>query len=298
MKRILITGAGGFTGRYVAAALASKDYDVYGLGSHADSAIDGLVGYHRVDLANVSSLRSLVEQVRPDGVIHLAGIAFVGHGSIAEIYETNLLGTRNLLQALADSSVQQSSIILASSANVYGNSREGVLDENVPFNPANDYAASKASMEMVAKLYSDRLPITITRPFNYTGRGQSDKFLVPKIVDHFKRRAPVLELGNIDVSRDFSDVRVIAEAYARLLTSSKAIGTTVNLCSGRCYSLREILSKTHCLSGHTLDVKVNPDFVRSNEVRKMLGDPSLLHNLIGPLDMPPLEETLSWMLEA
>lgn len=298
MKRVLITGASGFTGRFLAKALADKGLAVFGSGATAPASWDcKLAGYFEADLGEPGSAGALVREVRPDGVIHLAGIAFVGHGDVSEIYHTNVVGTRNLLQALVESDTEISSVILASSANVYGNAREGALDEAMPFNPVNDYAASKAAMELVANVYRERLPITITRPFNYTGRGQSIKFLIPKIVDHARRRAPAIELGNLDVFRDFSDVRVVVEAYSRLLTTPAAVGRTVNICSGRCYSLREILALVAELSGHDMMVSVNPEFVRQNEVHVMKGDPSLLETLVGSLEMPPIRDTLSWMLD-
>lgn len=298
MNRVLVTGAGGFTGRYLAAALAERGIEVFGTGT-ADGAsgADALFEYFPADLADTAALRAILREVRPDGIVHLAGIAFVAHGDVSEIYAVNLLGTRGLLDAVARSEVPVSAVVLASSANIYGNAREGLLDETLPPNPANDYAVSKAAMELVAGLYRERLPIVVVRPFNYTGRGQSTRFLIPKIVDHARRRAPVIELGNLDVWRDFSDVRAVAQAYCRLLECPGAIGRTVNICSGRLHSLREILALVGSLGGHEMDVRVNPAFVRRNEVRRMRGDDALLTGLIGPLGMPPIEQTLAWMLE-
>jgi nucleoside-diphosphate-sugar epimerase len=290
--RALITGIEGFTGGYVAAELEQAGYDVHGLcaDSHAASG--------RVCVANLrdaSALESAVADIVPDVVVHLAAIAFVGHGNANAFYETNLMGTRNLLAALVKTGCRPQSVLLASSANIYGNATQGLLDEATPPNPANDYAVSKLAMEYMARLWQDRLPIVMVRPFNYTGVGQSPDFLLPKIISHFQRRAPKMELGNLDVWRDFSDVRAVAKAYRRLL-ETKASGQTVNICSGRVFSLRQILSMVERIAGYHIPMESNPALVRSDEVYRLGGNPQRLKNLIGDWQNPPLEETLAWML--
>lgn len=297
MTRTLVTGAAGFTGRYVAHALAERGHEVHGLVHMHEPELADIVRAHEADLADQDALKKVVAEVRPDHVVHLAAIAFVAHGDIEQMYRTNVVGTRQLLDALAESPATPSSVLIASSANIYGNAREGVLDESVPAAPANDYGVSKVATEYVAQLYASRLPITVLRPFNYTGRGQSIDFLLPKIVAHARARAPVIELGNLDVARDFSDVRTVAAAYAKLLTEPAAVGETFNICSGRAVSLREVVEMVSELSGHPLEVSVNPAFVRANEVRTLCGSPDKLEKVIGPLDSIPLSETLGWMLE-
>ena len=293
MKRVLITGVKGFTGRYVAAELVAHGWEVWGTGAHDEP---GDATYRHVDLADGDGLRRVVAELQPHAVVHLAAIAFVGHGDADAFYRVNLIGTRNLLAALAAAERRPECVLLASSANVYGNVTEGVLSESTPPNPANDYAVSKPAMEWMARLWMDRLPIVIARPFNYTGVGQAESFLLPKIVAHFRRRAETIELGNLDVWRDFSDVRAVARAYRRLL-EVRPVGETVNVCSGRTHSLREVLTMAEGISGHPMRVEVNPAFVRANEVRTLCGDPAKLCSLIGEWDSPPLEETLWWMLE-
>lgn len=291
--RALITGMKGFTGRYVAAELQSHGWDVWGVGTQPDAADPR---YRCANLLDASALQLVVEDVQPDVVVHLAAIAFVGHGDADAFYRVNLLGTRNLLAVLADARRKPQCVLLASSANVYGNSIEGVLTEAAPLNPANDYAVSKLAMEFMARLWMDQLPIVIARPFNYTGVGQSEDFLLPKMAAHFRRRADTIQLGNLDVWRDFSDVRAVAQAYRRLLQICPA-GATVNVCSGRMHSLREVLHMMGRISSHSLDVQVNPAFVRGNEVRSLRGSADKLLGLIGDWEVPPLEETLRWMLE-
>ncbi|WP_269933989.1 GDP-mannose 4,6-dehydratase [Serratia liquefaciens] len=291
-KRALITGINGFTGRYVAAELSAAGYRVFGLGSLPSTQED----YLQVNLLNADELTDAIAQVKPDVVVHLAAIAFVGHGDTSAFYSVNVVGTRNLLQALYDCGKSLDAILIASSANVYGNSIEGKLDESTPANPANDYAVSKLAMEYMAKLWMDKLPIFITRPFNYTGVGQAENFLLPKIVKHYKEKATIIELGNIDVWRDFTDVRALSKAYVALL-QAKPVGETINVCSGRTYSLREAVALCEKISGHFLEIRVNPAFVRPNEVKSLCGDASKLRATIGEWDTPPLEETLRWMLE-
>jgi GDP-6-deoxy-D-talose 4-dehydrogenase len=298
MPRTLVTGAAGFTGRYVVEELAALGHEVHAIVHHAsDGPIDGVREVYEADLTNLDAVSGAVAAVRPDHVIHLAAIAFVAHGDIDQMYRTNVVGTRQLLEALAQADARPASVVVASSANIYGNAREGQLDEDLPAAPANDYGVSKVASEYVASLYASRLPIAITRPFNYTGRGQSDSFLIPKIVSHVRRGADVIELGNIDVARDFSDVRTVADAYARLLTTPAAIGETFNICSGRPVTLKEVIDLATQISGHRMDVRVNPAFVRANEVRTLSGSAAKLERTIGPLKDISLKDTLRWMIE-
>ena len=294
-KKALITGINGFTGHYMAAELSAAGYRVFGLGSSASSTKDD---YYQADLSDLDSLVAIIKRILPDVVIHLAAIAFVDHGNPSAFYNVNLMGTRNLLQALASCDKKTEAVLLASSANVYGNRQEGKLKETSSTYPVNDYGVSKLSMEYMAHLWCDELPIIITRPFNYTGVGQEENFLLPKIVKHFKSKASKIELGNINVFRDFTDVRALTNAYLRLIESKLAIGQTINVCSGRIYALSEIMNFCTEITGHEIEIIVNPAFVRANEVKSLSGDVAKLKSIIGNWDTPPIEDTLKWMLEA
>lgn len=287
-RRVLVTGASGFTGRYVIERLKTEGCDVVSLASDADTAV-GVP----VDLLDRDALRAALQQLRPELVIHLAAISFVAHGDADEIYRVNIVGTRNLLEALAELPSPPAHVLLASSANVYGNAG-GVLGEDAAFSPQNDYAVSKMSMEAMAALWTDRLPITLVRPFNYTGVGQSERFLIPKIVAHFKQRAAVIELGNIDVSRDFYDVRCVAELYARLL-ARPASGEVYNICSGVEWSLQQVIDALRELSGHDIEVRVNPAFVRANEVKSLRGSNDKVLAKVGGMPAFDFSSTLAWM---
>ena len=299
MTRTLVTGAAGFTGQYVARILAERGHEVHALVHDAhDGPIAGVAHAYQANLTDLDALTRIMGEVRPDHVVHLAAIAFVAHDDVEQMYRTNVVGTRQLLEALARTARIPASVVLASSANVYGNAREGAQDESLPLAPANDYGVSKVAMEYLASSYSTRLPLILVRPFNYTGRGQSTDFIIPKIVAHARARAPVIELGNLDVARDFSDVRDVAEVYARLLATPQAIGGTYNICSGRAVSLRQVLGLVDELSEHHMEVKVNPAFVRANDVQTLWGSPAKLESAIGAPPSIPLEATLRWMLEA
>ena len=291
MPTVLITGLWSFTGRYLAHELISNGYNVCGT---VFDKTPGADNEYSVDLCNLSDVRKLVNQVKPDYVIHLAAISFVAHGDAKAIYLTNVVGTRNLLQALSESNRSPRSILLASSANIYGNAVVNPVTESTPATPVNDYAISKLAMEYMASLWMDRLPITIVRPFNYTGVGQATNFLLPKIVAHFQRGKATIELGNLDVERDFSDVRVVANVYRRLLESGRA-GETFNICSGRTTSLKDILTMMTDIAEYSINVKINPDFVRENEIKILRGDNSKLLKTIGKVNSVPVRETLEWM---
>lgn len=293
MTTVLITGINGFTGYYLAEELRSAGYSLVGLSSTETIQNASSVNYV-CNLLDHEKLIDILTEVKPDVVVHLAAVAFVAHGDVEAIYRTNVVGTRNLLEAIIKSQHIPRSVLLASSANIYGNALIEPIDEKVSAAPANDYAVSKLSMEYMARLWLDRLPITVVRPFNYTGAGQSLNFLIPKIVDHFKRRAPILELGNLDVVRDFSDVRSVTQCY-RLLIESRTQGEVFNICSGQGHSLLDVLQMMREISGHNPEIKVNPAFVRANEVHRLVGSSAKLEGVIGKVSVIPLKSTLQWM---
>jgi nucleoside-diphosphate-sugar epimerase len=293
-RRALITGLSGFTSAYLAQELRHAGYRVFGsVMPGAEIGADCV----QADLTDRAAVARMVEQVQPDVVAHLAAIAFVAHADAEQFYRVNIVGTRNLLEALAAQPRKSSAVLLASSANVYGNASAGIIDEDVAPAPANEYAVSKLAMEYAARLWSDRLPIVIARPFNYTGVGQGSHFLLPKIVNHFRRRARVIELGNLDVARDFSDVRSVAACYRRLLADCPA-GQTINVCSGQGHTLAGVLDSMTSIAGYQIEVRVNPALVRTNEVQVLVGSNAKLRGAIGPVQQIALADTLRWMYQA
>lgn len=280
--RILITGANGFTGQHFADAAVNNGHKVIAL---------------KANLNDVVSLNQEVLSVVPDAVVHLAAISFVGHEKDEEFYRVNVIGTTNLLKALVQPALKKTRVLVASSANVYGTPDIEVIDESVSPAPVNHYAASKLAMEYMVKTWFDKLPIVITRPFNYTGVGQHDNFLIPKIVAHYRRGEKIIELGNLDVSRDFSDVRDVVAAYVSLLESD-ACSIAVNICSGQAIALREVIHKMNIIAGYEIEVRVNPAFVRANEIPRLCGSNDFLKKLINYSPKYTFDQTLRSMFEA
>lgn len=279
--RLLLTGADGFTGVHLTQAASKAGFEVFPLKS---------------DLSNAGALKEEVAQIAPTHVIHLAGISAVTHANQQEFYKVNLFGTLNLLDALLKAKGPIQKIILASSANVYGNTESNSIGEDLAPLPVNQYAMSKLAMEYMARSYLDNLPIIFTRPFNYTGVGHDTRFAIPKIIEHFKKNAPVIELGNMTVQREYNDVRNVCNIYLDLLEQGQ-VGEVYNICSGRTSSLNLVMAELRRLTGQIIEVRVNPNFVRKNEIEVLAGNPEKLEKCIGKVNWRPLEDTLNWMLE-
>jgi len=288
MQTVLLTGAGGFTGRYLRRALESRGYKVASL---------QVEGPNPCDLTDLAATELAVRHARPDAVVHLAAVSFVGHDDPGEFYRVNVFGTLNLLQSLAGLDRPPRKILIASSGNVYGTPDIEVLDESICPAPVNHYASSKLAMEhMVRSNWFTRLPIVIARPFNYTGPGQAVHFVIPKIVQHFRDRASFIELGNLNVFRDFSDVDDVVAAYVALLESD-VNSEIVNICSGQGIALLDVIRIMNQLAGYEIEVRVNPEFVRENEVPRLVGSNAKLRALVKLSEPCPFAETLKRMFE-
>ena len=276
MSRVLVTGIDGFTGRYVARTLVARGHEVIGMSRDGSGPHDAPVAatFH-ADLADLAALTAMMRDSRPDRIVHLAAISAVTHGDIAAIYQTNVVGSHNLLQSIVDANVQPDAVLLASSATIYGNASEGKIEESAALVPVNDYGVSKMAVEHIGRIYGDQMPITIVRPFNYTGVGQSANFIIPKMVDHARRGETRLIMGDLNIARDFSDVRTVADCYARLLDAPDAAGKTFNICSGRPYILRDVLKIIEQLSGMRFDIGINPEFMRKTDLMTLFGSRAL-----------------------
>jgi nucleoside-diphosphate-sugar epimerase len=280
--KILLTGAAGFTGLFFKSQAEVAGHTVVAM---------------IADLTDKASVAAEVLELQPEAVVHLAAISFVGHDDDAAFYGVNVIGSGNLLAAIKALPVKPRCVLLASSANIYGNCISSPIVESQQPAPVNHYAISKLAMEHVAATYLDNLPIVLSRPFNYTGVGQAENFLIPKLVSHFARKADVVELGNLSVEREFNDVRMVCDAYLRLLERGVP-GQTYNVCSGVPHTLASVIKTLETLTGHRISVNVNPSFVRANEVHRLCGSPDKLQACVGRLPGFTLASTLQWMLDA
>lgn len=284
--KILLTGATGFTGRHFSNLAKVSSHEIVAL---------------QANLNDTLALEAEVNRTAPDAVLHLAGKSFVVSNDDLPYYQVHVIGTVNLLNALSKLAKTPHKVVIASSATVYGNYAFERISEDESAKPMGHYAVSKLATEFLALNFADRLPIVITRPFTYTGPGQNNQFVIPKIVEHFAKRSAYIELGNLNVEREFNDVRMISEAYLRLLHDGRA-GEIYNLCSGQSHTLQSVIQLLTNLTGHSIEIRVNPAFVRKNEVHRMSGNPSKINSLFlthnSSLKQYSLQDTLEEMLKA
>jgi nucleoside-diphosphate-sugar epimerase len=291
-KRVLITGINSFTGKYLYEEFLAHGYDVWGTG-RVDST-DPQIG--KIDILDLENLTQFIKKVNPDIVIHLAAISYAASQDLKKLYETNIIGTRNLLLSLDSVLSAPDIVVIPSSGTVYGSS-ELPLNENSRLNPSNDYGISKLSVEYLAKIWSEKLNIIITRPFNYTGTGQSDMFFIPKIVKHHVTKAKSIQLGNIDIYRDISDVRTVVATYRRLIEACP-VGGIYNICSGKAILLKDIFNLVSLHTNHKVEVKINSKFQRKDEAIVRVGDKSKIELLIGEIQSYSIEQTLNSLISS
>jgi len=278
--KILLTGADSFTGVHFIKKCKDLHIDIIPLKS---------------DLLNLNDLHDEIKNLYVDYVVHLAGISFVNHDNQDIFDSVNVFGTRNLLSALKDMKKRPSKILLASSANIYKSIQSGLITESSEIEPINPYAKSKFEMEKMAiELYGNVFKFIIVRPFNYTGKSQNNLFLVPKIVDHFKRKFHSIELGALDVKREFNDVRFVVDCYISLLKNLDD-NEIINICTGNSFSINDVLNKMKCITDHHPEIKVNQDFIRKNEVKNLAGSPNKLLKFSMIKNNYNLDQTLMWM---
>jgi len=291
-EKIFITGITGFTGKHLEVYLKERGYDVYGTVLEQQTSENHLI----CDILSEKSLFEILNKIKPDYIVHLAAISFVAAKNQQNIYNVNVFGTLNLLDAIKKLDYKPKKILIASSASVYGNI-EGELHEQMCPEPVNHYGNSKLVMENMTKAYFNNQNIIITRPFNYTGIGQESHFLIPKIVTHYKERKEEIELGNIDVFREFNDVNFVIKCYTELLFSNVK-SEIVNVCTGNELSINDILEIANQIVGYKIKVKVNPEFIRKNEVKILKGSVNKMRSIIGDFTKEyKIEGTLKQMLK-
>lgn len=278
--KILLTGADGFTGFHFIKKCQDLNINVISLKS---------------DLLNLNDLETEIKHLNIDYVVHLAGISFVANKDVDIFNSVNVLGTRNLLSALKNMNKRPSKILLASTANIYKSIQSGLIKESDVIDPINPYAKSKLKMEQMAiELFGKFFTFIIVRPFNYTGKNQNVKFLIPKIINHFKKKSNSIELGALDVKREFNDVRYVVDCYISLLKNLEK-NEIINICTGNSYNVKEVLNKMESISKHSLQININPDFIRKNEIQNLAGSPEKLLNTSLIKNNYSLDNTLMWM---
>jgi GDP-4-dehydro-6-deoxy-D-mannose reductase len=260
------------------------------------------VQYHEVEIRDAERVRSLVREVNPDQIYHLAGITAVDaswtHPRLT--YEVNVFGAQNVFDAAMNLPAPPR-ILNVSTSQVYAPAC-GILTEESRLRPDNPYAASKAMAELLVFQYRDRAPggIITARSFNHTGCGQPPNFVLPSIAKQFAEielglRPPKLNLGNIAVRRDFTDVRDVVRAYCMLLEKGRT-SEVYNVCSGTAVLVSDIIKMFQAISGIDITIEIDADKVRPREVAEIYGDPGKLQADTGWHRQIPLKKTVEDML--
>lgn len=304
---VAVTGAGGFVGSWLRRAFREKaesaGFDVVPLLSGRGP--DG----HPGDIRDADGVTAAIAAIRPMAVVHLAAIAApaTARADPRAAWEVNVMGTLNLARAVL-SEAPGARFIFASSSEVYGGSflaSADPLDESAPLAPRNAYASTKAAADlMLGQMALDGLNCLRLRPFNHTGPGQTEDYVVPAFARQIAEieaglRPPVLKVGNLDAKRDFLDVRDVVGAYVNAATDPCAIesGTVLNLSTGRPVSIRAITDILLAQAKVPIDVETDPERVRPNDVPIASGRPDKARERLGWEARIPLERTLADVLD-
>ncbi|MDA8072566.1 MAG: GDP-mannose 4,6-dehydratase [Actinomycetota bacterium] len=290
--RALVTGAGGFVGKWLVEHLRDQGDEVV--------AVD-----RDVDVTDTSAVRTAVLDALPAAVYHLAALSHVGQSwdDPSAVVHVNTVGTSTVLDACARCP-DLPTVLVVSSAEVYGRvaSSRQPISEDEPLAPVTPYAGSKAAAEMLAvQAHLGRgLPVVRVRPFNHVGPGQSEAFVVPalatRIVAAQRNGAPTIAVGNLSARRDLTDVRDVVRAY-RLAVVHGIPGAVYNVCSGTSPSIDEVARSLLRLAGAELDLEVDPTLARPADVPVVRGDPGRLHAATGWVPRYALEQTLTDVLD-
>lgn len=294
--RILVTGATGFVGPHVLAALAgrvpaSAMIETWG-GPGSRSALPSQLPTRRLDIADDAAVADAVAAFRPSHVLHAAGLSIAGDAERdpARAFATNLTGTRALAEAVLRHA-PGALFVFVSSAQVYGKSfaTGAALDETALLGPLHTYATTKAAADLSMEEFAARGLHTLRlRPFNHAGPGQSPRLVIARFARAIAlieagRDPPVLAVGNLKVARDFLDVADIASAYVAALEQGQALkpGTILNIASGIAWPIGVVLDKLLALSSATVEIKSDPTLFRGDEVSIMRGDAGRAKALLG-----------------
>jgi len=309
LRRILLTGGTGFVGKWLSPTIAKRcaAQELYQL-RRSDDKID-FPGWTPIigDLEDSASINKAIAEVKPDLVIHLGAQSSVGSAlnSAPETWEINLNGSIRLASACAIH-CPATNFLLVSSSEVYGTSfQDGQATEETPPRPINAYARSKLAAEMAL---FDILPATarliVARPFNHTGPGQDQRFALPTFAAQIAaieagRQPPILKVGNINVVRDFLDVRDVVSAYIAIINHLDSFDhrNVVNIASGQAWSIATLVDKFRSRARCDFEIKVDEDRLRPSDVPRVEGASGRLQHLTGWTARIPIEETMDSLLD-
>jgi GDP-4-dehydro-6-deoxy-D-mannose reductase len=303
MSRILITGGTGFVGTHLVQFLNSSASHIAVLAPGGKSKPQPGVTYYEVDIREVDAVRSIVREVKPERIYHLAAISSVDDSwsNPRLTYEVNVFGAYNLFDA-AMSLPCPPRILNISTCQVYAPC-SSALSEDSPIHPNNPYAASKAMAELLLTEYHKHTAggIITTRSFNHSGPGQPPKFVLPSIAKQFVEielglRPPRLSVGNIEVKRDFTDIRDMVRAYCMLLEKGRP-GEFYNVCSGSAIRLADIIKLFESTSGTKITIETEETRVRGDDVLQIYGDPKKIRETTGWHPQISLPKTIADLLD-
>jgi GDP-4-dehydro-6-deoxy-D-mannose reductase len=301
--RVLVTGGTGFVGAHLIRFLKARAAAIAVLARGDNGLRDPGTEFYDVDVRDAGEVRSAVKEFQPTHVYHLAGFSAVDVSwrEPRLNFEVNVGGAYNLFEA-AMSLPSPPKILNVSTSQVYAPSNLP-LSEDSAVSPDNPYAASKAMAEMITVQYRHHRvgEIITTRSFNHSGPGQSANFVLPSMARQFAEirlgvRPPSITLGNIEVKRDFTDVRDVVRAYFMLLEHGSP-GEVYNVCSGLSVRLADILKMFQSIAGVEAAIQIDPARLRTSDVLEMRGNSDKLREATGWLPQIPLMKTISDMLE-
>lgn len=302
---VLITGISGFVGKYLSECLfAGGEKDIYGsdILLREEHVEEHNYFWRQLDITDSQAVMRLLDEIRPKKVYHLAAIAATNIADSRPYYNVNFVGTLNLLEAVRQV-IPGCRVLYVSSSNIYGQVPEQLqpIREEQPLQPVNHYAASKTATDLAARTYAlNGLQVILARPFNHTGPGQNTDFVcsrLAKIMAEIKlgRQEPVIEAGNVDAARDFTDVRDIVKAYRLLMQKGKP-GEAYNICSGQVYSIREIIGMLAGWAGVEVKIKTRADLLRSVDIDIVRGSKEKITAATGWEPLFDFRETLRDLL--
>lgn len=308
--RVLITGIAGFVGSHLVDFLQrlSDPPDVYGLIKPRGTLpeLPPSVALLEADLEDAASVERALDETAPDRIVHLAAQSSpqLSWADPPGTYRTNVMGLLNLLEAVRKRGLSPRTLVVGS-AEEYGLPDAGDLPlrEDAPLRPQSPYASSKVAQGFLALQYAlaYRLPIIRTRTFHHTGSRRGEAFAESSFARQIAEieaglRPPVVEVGNLDAVRDFTDVRDVLRAYWLLMERGQP-GEVYNVCSGRGLRIGDLLDLLIRLSGREIEVRVDPQKVRKAEIPEVVGDRSKITAATGWAPDVPLERTLGFLLD-